>query len=427
MSPLTAASVANLGTTGSSRAEQLASRDTAANAVPPLEAAEMKGDLHLGDGTGTVIKPNLTGHIDKGFFQADNDWTCYRRNYFSCICSFTLSPHPQNSPVYFTPQKSSNQLQVYGYAMTITAVVSDNDAHTIELVQHTPKRDKGPTHNPEKVLMGPKAVGSGHQQALSMYADPAHGRASYADMYCSTVSSTSPPTEHTFERIQFKQATQNNGKRRAAQQYYHLMVELWADVGTQDKDRFVKVACRKSARMIVRGRSPGHYQSDRRGSQSSAPNTGNMAPYGALTDFGQNSLMTVGSGPYATAYDARTNGHATMRHHDIPAEHPMTTEEEKAITGPEPYQYYPGSLYDTHHDLMQPRSSRDSNTSRITSSSEKHVKNEYDLGMTRHFNATPLGSDRLSRCGGPFQGKANSAGYYPTTMMSPSSLSFNVA
>lgn len=76
-----------------------------------------------------------------------------------------------------------------------------------------------------------------------------------------------PQTEHTFERIQFKQATANNGKRRAAQQYYRLVIELHAHVGELGRrvaDQWLKAAHRKSARLVVRGRSPEHYQAERR-------------------------------------------------------------------------------------------------------------------------------------------------------------------
>ncbi len=80
------------------------------------------------------------------------------------------------------------------------------------------------------------------------------------------ISNASQPTatSHTFERIQFKNATANNGKRRAQQQYYHLKAELWADI-RQDHTRmpvWVKVAHRVSNPVVVRGRSPSHYKNE---------------------------------------------------------------------------------------------------------------------------------------------------------------------
>jgi hypothetical protein len=60
----------------------------------------------------------------------------------------------------------------------------------------------------------------------------------------------------TFERVQFKTATANNGKRRAAQQYYVLLVELYAETSA---GKTFRVATAQSAPLVVRGRSPGHY------------------------------------------------------------------------------------------------------------------------------------------------------------------------
>src|SRR4051812_34155555 len=50
-------------------------------ASPPLHPTEVIHQLQASDGQ--VIRPEIFGKIDKGFFMADNDWTCYRRNYFS--------------------------------------------------------------------------------------------------------------------------------------------------------------------------------------------------------------------------------------------------------------------------------------------------------------------------------------------------------
>ena len=154
--------------------------------------------------------------------------------------------------------------------MCISAVVAENDQQGIELVQHTPKRDKGPVAKPEKVPLAPKQTSSG-PHSMSLYSDTSgvNAPSRLYDGFNGSQGAQVPQTEHTFERIQFKQATQNNGKRRAAQQYYHLIIELWANAGGA-REQYVKVAVRKSAKMIVRGRSPGHYLNDRRGSQAVA-------------------------------------------------------------------------------------------------------------------------------------------------------------
>ncbi|KAI9323584.1 hypothetical protein BX666DRAFT_1888299 [Dichotomocladium elegans] len=123
---------------------------------------------------------------------------------------------------------------VRGFMMGISARVADEDK-PINLIQHTPKRDKGPQISPE-----PKPVRPG------------------GDLNNLTVTDQSVVT---FERIQFKAATANNGKRRAAQQYYVLLVELMAKL---DSGHLIKIASNRSAPLVVRGRSPGHY-AERRG------------------------------------------------------------------------------------------------------------------------------------------------------------------
>lgn len=60
-----------------------------------------------------------------------------------------------------------------------------------------------------------------------------------------------------FERLQFKLATANNGRRRmGVQQYYKLTMELHA---TLENGESVVLASIDSCSLVVRGRSPNHY------------------------------------------------------------------------------------------------------------------------------------------------------------------------
>jgi hypothetical protein len=63
----------------------------------------------------------------------------------------------------------------------------------------------------------------------------------------------------TFERLQFRVATANNGKRRASQQYFRLVFELVAEL--PDGSQHTISECFSSP-LVVRGRSPGHYSND---------------------------------------------------------------------------------------------------------------------------------------------------------------------
>jgi meiosis-specific transcription factor NDT80 len=379
------------------------------------------------DASLTPVKVDIAGTIDKGFFIAsDGEWTCYRRNYFTCVCSYSLSPQFSDFSLQFTPLNSVQPLQAYGFAMSIAAVVADNDSHGIDLVQHTPKRDKGPTGKPEKIPLGPKPGHAGHHP-LGVYGDGSTVPSSrmFSDGFGGPQGNGQAiATEHTFERIQFKQATQNNGKRRAAQQYYHLVIELWADTGNQTAERYVKVASRKSAKMIVRGRSPGHYQNDKRGSQSSGPggsagNLGGCTGINAINDFAPGTILSTGPG-YGGGFDGRGAIYGSGRHHDIPTEVMIPPEDEKDIENAKGYRYYPGSMYpdqSEHVDMFPQRNEIDSQSSHMSTEldTKPRMGESYEMGgMPRHFRPPPLMATQR-RCG-PFEGKADTNGYYPTML-----------
>lgn len=260
---------------------------TAPADTPPFLPQENIADIYS---DGSIVRPQIDSKIEKGFFlSADNCWTCYRRNYFAVQCSYTLVPHPTGRPLQLVKGKETSTIQAL--AVTLTAAVDGAQGKSIELVQHTPKRDKGPQSTVGMVKLSPTPPGGmARLQMPHGYPLDTYGRstslqggsqspylplqntqeASSSTSQQSTDSSysnsmTLPSNhQHTFERIQFKSATANNGKRRAQQQYYHLIVELHADIRQMgDKDpKWTKVAQRVSQAVVVRGRSPSHYQNE---------------------------------------------------------------------------------------------------------------------------------------------------------------------
>jgi meiosis-specific transcription factor NDT80 len=389
------------------------------SACPPLNATEIHQQLQTSDGQ--IIKPEIFGRIDKGFFLADNDWTCYRRNYFSLNCSYTLQPTIPNGSVYLMQANGNPGAQVHYFAMSIAAVVDGRDGKNIELVQHTPKRDKGPQEKPARIVLQPRPANPAH----SMYGGDASLGASRGVLYDSqgySQNSNQPQTEATFERIQFKNATANNGKRRAAQQYYHLLVELFADVGTQQQERYVKIASRMSAQMVVRGRSPGHYQSERRGSNTSsgpggsggAGGAGSYTPSGGTSrtpgdiNMSGTSSMLPGSG-YSNSYDSRSHySRANIAPLQIPMEPTLSTEEARDIEESPGYLYYPGAIFEgqeaRHH---------------LPSMSEyTHTKVKQEYGTTGYILPSLSSTqDGLGRHCGRFEGTLESRGYFPTALI----------
>jgi meiosis-specific transcription factor NDT80 len=207
----------------------------------------------------------------------DGKWTCYRRNYFTVSCSFNFRTTSYDGQFYLQRHSNHQAEPINQFAVSIsakTAIMNTNqESEARALVQHTPKRDKATESIPGKVTIQPAPTPSmASSTALSangsLYGNSQQVSPSLLVDYGTTYSSTqhqTPPTSHTFERIQFQKATANNGKRRAQQQYFHIVVELWADIGRAGESaHWVKIATKQSEPMVVRGRSPGHYKDNGR-------------------------------------------------------------------------------------------------------------------------------------------------------------------
>ncbi|KAK6533898.1 hypothetical protein TWF281_005244 [Arthrobotrys megalospora] len=229
---------------------------------PPLLDTEVLQKLVTPDGH--IIRPEIHARIDKGFFLSDNDWTCYRRNYFSVGCSYSLYPQPSGG-VYLQSHQGVDP--VAGFAVKISAAVEGAGGKPVELVQHTPKRDKGPQMQPGLIKLIPQSSG-GNPYPSGLPGNVIKHGSEYDYNYPHSHLPHQPLNQAVYDRIQFKSATANNGKRRAAQQYYHLVVELYAEivstVNGESDNSYVLVAKRISAPMVVRGRSPGHYVDERK-------------------------------------------------------------------------------------------------------------------------------------------------------------------
>lgn len=275
---------------------------SANNDAPPFNETIVLYPIVIG---GQTIRPDIIAKIHKGFFPVDDKWTCYRRNYFSVSCSFSLRPWTSNNgPLYL--QLAGHTAEIRSFSMSISAIVNGQENETRELVQHTPKRDKQSERKPGKITLS-----ATQPPSLLLNRGPPSNQISfgvppqtspildYSSSYSTHQQTSQPPTSHTFERIQFQKATANNGKRRAQQQYYNLVVELFADVSHSGMDsQLVLIAKKLSHPMVVRGRSPGHYKDGRRDST-------NMGPNGDSGGSGEGPMghgMGHGMGPSSRAH-----------------------------------------------------------------------------------------------------------------------------
>ena len=374
----------------------------------PFDAT--KPFVQLRDDASRAVQPELQAKIDKGFFKADRDWTCYRRNYFSVACSYNLrfASDCESDRIFLVRGQSATLEPVQGLAMSIAAKVDGEDGKPVELVQHTPKRDKGPMTTPGKKELRPNPSGnlamysgggaSAFTAAAAMAAGMTHD--DYSDSSYPGANATGDTQNvANFERIQFKRATAHNGKRRAAQQYFHIVVELFARVpknaggknGASSADsEWVKIAHRVSAQMVVRGRSPGHYQDDRRNSNASmGPGAGGHGgDYNGARDMGLGGGAGLGgSHGGATGYTTRL-GHGAYQGHYLGKSHAASPDTQSstssaaaslrssmgpftdglqrhevamedaatpAASAPNGYNYYGGTTYDSQGSVAAPR------------------------------------------------------------------------
>ncbi|KAL8692509.1 MAG: hypothetical protein Q9218_002484 [Villophora microphyllina] len=184
----------------------------------------------------------------KGFFRSHEQWNCYRRNYFLVECSFSLQR--KGADAFFLRIDSEPlPAKVSRFCFSLSAVTDSGES--IRLIQH---RGKASTSTPEYCETIPIEEG----QAPFVQARTPQSPESQAP-----TGTNREPSVAIFDRVQFCTATASNGKRRAAQQYFHLLVTLWAGIG-QGPERLIQIATSRSDRIVVRGRSPGHYHDDRR-------------------------------------------------------------------------------------------------------------------------------------------------------------------
>jgi len=345
--------------------------------TPPFQDQE---DFHeIRTGEHALVHPTIHSKIEKGFFYSnDGCWTCYRRNYFSVQCSYQMDPFPSGRPIFLVKNGKSSQIQAM--AMSLSAVVDGSTGKGIDLVQHTPKRDKGPQSAIRITRLaptnpGPRSSHGSHEshgyhapnfgmgnsqsggcapitlpfQSLPEYDSQATAGASNDSS--TAIVNTTPPhgTSHTFERIQFKSATANNGKRRAQQQYYHLIVELHVDIRTSQNQspQWVKVAQKASSQVVVRGRSPSHYSNE-------GPNTYGRGGGGTPGGMGGAHQPRIGTGWSASLGSSMGHSYSTppmnsysMGHAHNRSSYPLTEHHLPSLhlhdTGPAPMRSLPSA------------------------------------------------------------------------------------
>lgn len=243
-------------------------------------------------------------------------WTCYRRNYMRIMTTLNLiatadsddtQQHNANSELIFC-----NGSRVVSYLVR----VSGNSAgRPVDLTMHTIKKHRVPNAVPlprpivpggdmsdpappktpltPRGLSSPSSDGGGHQFSFNASDVRKPSSAQHIEN-CQMLS---------FDRVQFRQATSNNGKRKTIQEYFRLQVDLYAVLEDGNE---VKIADTLSEEIVVRGRSPGHYAQMEavRESESfvvpESPRKRTVSdPYGSRNSYSTNDLLSPGV-PYSS-------------------------------------------------------------------------------------------------------------------------------
>lgn len=178
----------------------------------------------------------LYANIESDVFLANGEWSYNQPSYFSCTCSYSLSPTVFGDNIKLKPESSTRSYNTIGFAMSISAVESDCELHDscVEIFQHASQGDYGPSaFGPARMLFPPRIV-----------------------LYKGEETTSSGPSgisrEHTFDQLEVKAVTARNGRQPGGRLYFQLVVELFADLGSYHPEQFVKVASMKSVTIALR-------------------------------------------------------------------------------------------------------------------------------------------------------------------------------
>ncbi|KAL8711910.1 MAG: hypothetical protein Q9225_007047, partial [Loekoesia sp. 1 TL-2023] len=193
---------------------------------------------------GNSVCPQIDIALGGMFVQTDdNEWSCYRRNLFGVHCSFDFDRSCRH-PLCLTTDNDPHPRKIVRFHLSLFAVTDSGDP--VKLQKISLPADGNQVHNqetPPSPAAGRPCSSEPHRSTLDSYA--------VAD-----VARNLRVAE--FNRMQFQTATANNGRRKNAQQYHHLLVDLSAETFPNINSP-LPIATRMSYPLIVRGRSPRNF------------------------------------------------------------------------------------------------------------------------------------------------------------------------
>lgn len=257
--------------------------DTLRLGRPHFRDTKSTGQLH--DATGLPVRVELHALfvLKKRAAEQRECWILYRRNYFGVQASYALHPSPGSSTeeTLWLHGDDHEPKRVLALHMRMRGVIDSETGPVIPIVVFNAKRKPlhpgdNPPPAPDRQRMKPTREGS-----TKLYVESTGDRADNINV----------PMNHTWPRNQFRAATQNNGARRTEQQFYHVLVELMADVIVDGISESFVVASVMSVPLVVRGRCPLSFKTkdghtgdpDRKGRKPSRDGGGHGKKRGSTT------------------------------------------------------------------------------------------------------------------------------------------------
>lgn len=221
--------------------------DTIDLGTPNFYDTETKGDMCDAAGVQVPVDIKAQFVLKKKAARQRNCWILYRRNYFNIQGSYKLKPLLDSSPdeTLYLYQSKPNPKPIQALFMCMRGVVGREASSEIKIVVFNAKRK--PIHEgKEPPPIAPQRMKPLTDGSTKYYAKSTGDRQDHINV----------PMNHTFNRNQFRAATQNNGARRTEQQFYHILLELKAEIIVDGLPQLFTVASKMSEPLVVRGRCP---------------------------------------------------------------------------------------------------------------------------------------------------------------------------
>lgn len=235
--------------------------------------------------TNESVFPFVHARVDRGFERCNDEWIGYKRNYFTLVGCFELE---DKTPDIFFHEKfhilndQGEMENISCFALRLVSKCSEDDM-TVNLIQHTAKRDRGPQYLPPvyPAISGYLPSHSIIKQASNIrnndkidqynklfFLDSSALLKVSEDSVLSTYPEGRIATVARYERIQFSTSI-NYRKPTMVNRHFILRVEL---LGLLDDGKYAVLASTETQPLVVRGRSPSNYQIAKRNMKSMASN-----------------------------------------------------------------------------------------------------------------------------------------------------------